>query len=118
MPRTIKCMWACGAVAIGVIGITAGVSGQIFLGAAPPQGSWAAQPTTKDGEWPSYNGDIRGTRYSPLDQINGANFNKLEIAWRFKTNNLGPRAEYKLEETPIIVKRVLYSTAAVPRSIV
>ena len=29
-----------------------------------------AQPSTKNGEWPAYTADIRGTRYSPLDQIN------------------------------------------------
>ena len=45
--------------------------------------------TTKNGEWPHYTADVRGTRYSPLDQINAANFNKLEVAWRFKTDNLG-----------------------------
>ena len=27
-------------------------------------------------------GDWRWSRYSPLDQINAANFNKLEVAWR------------------------------------
>jgi quinoprotein glucose dehydrogenase len=118
MPRTIKWMTACGSVVIGIMAITAGVSGQIFLGAAPPPGSWAAQPTTKDGEWPHYNGDIRGTRYSPLDQINTTNFNKLELAWRFKTDNLGPRPEFKLEGTPIMVKGVLYTTAGVRRSVV
>ena len=37
------------------------------------------------------------TRYSPLDQINAANFNKLEIAWRFKTDSLGPRPEFNFE---------------------
>ena len=33
---------------------------------------------------------MKGTRYRPLDQINAFNFNKLEVAWRFKTdgNNL------------------------------
>jgi glucose dehydrogenase len=28
-------------------------------------------------------------RYAPLDQINAANFNTLQIAWRFKTDSLG-----------------------------
>ncbi len=118
MRRTIKWVMALGSIAIGVAAISPRVSGQLYLGASPPQGSWAAQPTTKDGEWPSYNGDIHGTRYSPLDQINGTNFNKLEVAWRFKTDNLGPRAEYKLEGTPIMVKGVLYTTAGVRRSVV
>ena len=36
-----------------------------------------------------YTADLRGSKYSPLDQINASNFNKLEVAWRFKTDNLG-----------------------------
>jgi glucose dehydrogenase len=38
----------------------------------------------------TYAGDAGATRYSPLDQINASNFNKLEVAWRFKTDSLGP----------------------------
>ena len=49
-----------------------------------------------------YTADLRGSKYSPLDQINASNFNKLEVAWRFKTDNLGPRPENKLEGTPLI----------------
>src|SRR6266481_6182593 len=67
--------------------------------------------STRNGEWPHYTGDLAGTRYSPLDQINADNFNKLEVAWRFKTDNLGTRPEYKLEGTPLMVKGVLYATA-------
>jgi quinoprotein glucose dehydrogenase len=73
---------------------------------------------TQNGEWPAYAGDLRSFRYSPLDQINASNFNKLEIAWRFKTDNLGPRPEYKLEGTPLMVKGVVYSTAGTRRSVV
>ena len=50
-----------------------------------------AQSGAKNGEWRSYAADTGSTRYSPLDQINASNFNKLEVAWRFKTDNLGPR---------------------------
>ena len=80
--------------------------------------SQTGQPSTANGEWPTYNADLRGTRYSPLDQINGSNFNKLEIAWRFKTDNLGPFPEYKLEGTPLMVKGVLYTTGGTRRSVV
>src|SRR5437773_5844240 len=80
--------------------------------------SQTGQPSTANGEWPSYNADLRGTRYSPLDQINASNFNKLEIAWRFKTDNLGPFPEYKLEGTPLMVKGVLYTTGGTRRSVV
>ena len=68
---------------------------------ARPSGQTAGMPSTKNGDWPHYTADMRGTKYSPLDQINASNFNKLEVAWRFKTDNLGPRPEFKLEGTPL-----------------
>ena len=70
----------------------------------------AGQPSTSKGEWPHYTADVKGTRYSPLDQINASNFSKLEVAWRFKTDNLGPFPEFKLEGTPLMVNGVLYTT--------
>ena len=75
-------------------------------------------PSTTNGEWPHYSGDLKGTRYSPLDQINASNFNKLEVAWRFKTDSLGPFPEYKLEGTPLMIKGVLYTTGGTRRSVV
>ncbi len=75
-------------------------------------------PSTKNGEWPYYTADARGSRYSPLDQINGSNFNQLEVAWRFKTDNLGTRPEFKLEGTPLMVKGVIYATGGTRRSVV
>jgi quinoprotein glucose dehydrogenase len=48
-------------------------------------------------EWPTYGADLGNTRYAPLDQINAGNISKLEVAWRMKTDNLGPRPEYLLE---------------------
>src|SRR6195256_7021595 len=82
------------------------------------QAGAAGQPSTKNGEWPYYTADLRGSKYSPLDQINAGNFNKLEVAWRFKTDSLGPRPEYKLEGTPLMVKGVLYTTAGTRRSVI
>jgi len=82
------------------------------------QAGTTGQPSTKNGEWPMYTADLRGSKYSPLDQINAANFNKLEVAWRFKTDSLGPRPEYKLEGTPIMVKGVVYTTGGTRRSVV
>jgi glucose dehydrogenase len=73
---------------------------------------------TSKGEWPYYSGDVRGTRFSPLEQINASNFNKLEVAWRFKTDNLGTRPEYKLEGTPLMVKGVIYTTAGSRRAVI
>src|SRR6202171_4849296 len=76
------------------------------------------QPSTKNGEWPQYTADLKGTKYSPVDQINASNFNRLEVAWRFKTDNLGPRPEYKLEGKPLMVKGVVYKNGGDRRSVV
>src|SRR5438876_884398 len=75
-------------------------------------------PSTKNGEWPYYTADVRGSRFSPLDQINASNFNQLEVAWRFKTDNLGTRPEFKLEGTPLMVRGVVYATGGTRRSVV
>src|ERR1700749_3985673 len=77
----------------------------------------AAQSGAKNGEWPTYGGDLGNTRYSPLDQINAGNFDKLQIAWRFKTDHQGPRPEYQLESTPLMVHGVLYTTAGSRRAV-
>jgi quinoprotein glucose dehydrogenase len=95
--------------ALGLLDSTARLSGQSTA---------AGLPSTKNGEWTHYTADVRGSRYSPLDQINASNFNQLEVAWRFKTDNLGTRPEYKLEGTPLMVKGVLYATGGTRRSVV
>ena len=83
---------------------------------ARPSGQATGMPSTKNGDWTHYTADMRGTKYSPLDQVNAANFNKMEVAWRFKTDNLGTRPEYKLEGTPLAINGVLYVTAGTRRS--
>jgi quinoprotein glucose dehydrogenase len=78
----------------------------------------AGQPGGKDGEWPTYAADLGGSRYRPLDQINASNFSKLEVAWRFKTDSIGNRPEYKLEGTPLMVNGVVYATAGSRRGVI
>jgi quinoprotein glucose dehydrogenase len=76
------------------------------------------QNQAQDVDWTSYTGDITGSRYKPLDQINAANFSKLEVAWRFKTDNIGNRPEYKLEGTPLEVGGIVYATAGSRRAVI
>jgi len=78
----------------------------------------AGQSGAKNGEWTTYGGDLGNTRYSALDQINATNFSKLQVAWRFKTDNLGPLPEANLEGTPLMAKGVLYSTAGTRRAVI
>ncbi|MEO7998511.1 MAG: PQQ-binding-like beta-propeller repeat protein, partial [Gemmatimonadaceae bacterium] len=90
-------------------------------GGAPKKAATGAPTkpmTTASGEWPSYSGDTRGTRYAPLDQINADNFSKLEVAWRFKTDSMGPRPEFKLEGTPLMAGGVLYATGGSTRAVI
>ncbi len=110
---------ALGLIIVGIMWGASKMSGQVFVGApAPQQFSAQDQPSTKNGEWPHNMADLKGTRYSPLDQINASNFSKLEVAWRFKTDNFGPFPEFKLEGTPLMVKGVLYTTAGSRRSVI
>jgi len=90
-----------GVICCGLVGLPAG-----------------AQQGAKNGEWRTYGGDLGNTHYSPLDQINAGNFDKLEIAWRFSTRSLGPRPEFNLETTPLMANGVLYATAGTRRSVV
>ena len=81
----------------------------------------AAVPQAGPGRnvnWTQYFGDLSASRFQPLDQINASNFNDLEVAWRFKTDNLGNHPEYKLEGTPLEINGVVYATAGNRRDVV
>lgn len=80
-------------------------------------GASHAQNPAATTEWRTYGGDLASTRYAPLDQINAANFSGLEVAWRFKTDNLGPRSEFNFQSTPLMVGGRLYSTGGTRRAV-
>ena len=102
------------AAALGILLLSFAWFGPRLSSQSPP----ASLPSTKNGEWTHYTADVRGSKFSPLEQITAANFNKLEVAWRFKTDAFGPRPEYKLEGTPLMIKGVLYTTAGTRRSVI
>ena len=79
-----------------------------------------AQPRagSSDTDWLHYANDSSSSRYSPLDQINASNFDKLEPAWRFSTNALGPRLDADYQSTPLVVKGRIYVTAGFRRDVV
>jgi quinoprotein glucose dehydrogenase len=103
--------WILLCAVAALVGISTGLSGQDRSGAA-------RLPSLAAGDWTHYTADMRGTKYSPLDQINAGNFGTLEVAWRFKTDVLGPRPEYKLEGTPLAINGVIYTTGGTRRSVV
>ncbi|HWE00550.1 MAG TPA: c-type cytochrome, partial [Bryobacteraceae bacterium] len=58
------------------------------------------------GSWPTYNGNVSGNRFSPLDEINERNVGRLAPQWMFTIQD-APRA---LEMTPVVVDGVMYVT--------
>ena len=78
----------------------------------------AAQQGTSGGEWRHYGADLAGTKYSPLDQIDRDNVDQLDIAWRWRTDNFGPRLDFYFQATPLMIGGVLYTTAGWSRNVV
>src|ERR1700724_4710324 len=57
--------------------------------------------------WPSYNGDYTGRRFSRLGEINRANVAQIRAAWVFHPGN-----SQRLEATPVVIRGVMYVTSA------
>ena len=70
------------------------------------------------GEWRYQSADAWGTRYSPVNQIDASNFEDLEVAWTFQSDNYGPAQDYQFKSTPTYVDGVLYTVAGTRRTVV
>jgi glucose dehydrogenase len=70
------------------------------------------------GEWRFIWGDMAGTRYSPLDQIDASNFETLETAWVWRGDNYGRTADGVMRSTPIYADGILYTVAGTRRQVV
>src|SRR5215472_3799453 len=57
--------------------------------------------------WPSYNGDYTGRRFSSLTQITPQNVAHLQAQWVFHSKNAGI-----LEVTPVVINGVMFVTAS------
>ena len=90
--------------AVSLVAVTTGA----FL--ARPSGQ-APQPSQSDrsGDWTYYGGDAKNWRYKPFDQINAQNFSSMQVAWRFRTDNLGPNLDFNLGATAIEANGVVYA---------
>src|SRR5262245_8803963 len=62
---------------------------------------------TSQSDWPSYNGEVSGGRYSPLSQINKNNVSRLVPKWLFGLPNTS-----NLQVTPVVADGVMYVTSA------
>ena len=61
---------------------------------------------TSQANWPSYNGDTKGYRHSPIDQIDTTNVARLAPKWLFNLPNTA-----RLQGTPVVVGGVMYVTS-------
>jgi alcohol dehydrogenase (cytochrome c) len=60
-----------------------------------------------NADWPSYNGDYTGRRYSGLSQITPQNVAQLREQWVFHAKTPGV-----LEATPVVVNGIMYFTGS------
>ena len=77
-----------------------------------------AQQGMREGEWRYYGGDSGSTKYSALDQIDRDSVADLDVAWRWRSDNFGPRTDFYYQTTPLAVGGVLYATAGWRRNAV
>ncbi|MEX2583643.1 MAG: PQQ-binding-like beta-propeller repeat protein [Gemmatimonadota bacterium] len=68
-------------------------------------------PGTENGQWRYVGGDAGSTRSSPVDQINAGNFEDLEIAWTWRSDNFSSKPYYFIRATPLYVDGKLYTVA-------
>src|SRR5947209_15843546 len=65
----------------------------------------AASPSAAN--WPSYNGDYTGRRFSSLAQITPQNVASLRAQWVFHSQNSS-----SLEATPVVMNGLMFMTSA------
>ena len=100
-------------VAAVAVGLAYAVSGPSAQQARPEPGAAGQQVG-----WAAWGGDERSSRYSPLTQIDASNFNRLEVAWRWKADNFGPSPDLIYRATPLYVNGKLYTVAGKRRTVV
>ena len=90
----------------------------LWLGVYALATASVAQTQSLADQWPTYGGNLASQRYSALDQIDKDNFKDLRIAWRLRTDFLGPRPDTLYSATPLYVNDTLYTTAGTRRAVV
>ena len=86
-----------------------------LLAVTPP--APAQEAGVPAGEWRYIGGDAGHTRYSALDEIDGGNFEDLEVAWVWRGDNYGPTVDYVSRSTPLYVDGLLYTVAGSRRTV-
>src|SRR3982074_3836226 len=88
----VRATHGCNVVVLSVLAATA-----LLSGAWPHQGYAEQQAAAKSKQensgartdWATYNGDVTGDHYSPLNQITTDNVQRLKQVWRFDAGDAG-----------------------------
>ena len=70
----------------------------------------SSDPRDSHTRWQVYGGDLKGTHYSALEQINRQNVSKLSLAWQYHTGDMRIDPPSTIECNPIIIEGVMYIT--------
>ncbi len=80
-----------------------------------------AQPHGPAVDWSAYGGDALGTRYLPSRGIDRDSVQRLEVAWTYRTGELGARfattKRTSFQATPIVVDGTMYLSTPLGRVI-
>lgn len=104
-PRSAAFLLVILAVLTELVGVTQQVDAPISAATTVSADDLLVEPVAAN--WPSYNGDYTGRRYSALNQITPANVAQLRAAWVFHPGN-----SQRLEVTPVVVRGVMYVTSS------
>ena len=76
----------------------------IFAGCSNP----SDRNQLNDVEWRYYNGDVGGTKFSSLQQINRSNVEELELVWRYRVVDFVEGKNTTLQLNPLMANGILY----------
>jgi alcohol dehydrogenase (cytochrome c) len=86
---------------------SAALSCGLALSLAPAAAIAADEGSVQPNDWPQYHRTSNAWRYSPLDQINTKNIDKLKVAWIHQPGDIA----HGLQATPIVIDGIAYYIA-------
>jgi len=86
------------------------IAAMLIAGCTDKKPPRAIDPRDSHEAWQVYGGDVRGTHYSKLDQINRQNIKQLEVVWQYHSNDMRNDPPSTIECNPIIIDGVMYIT--------
>ncbi|MEX2565220.1 MAG: PQQ-binding-like beta-propeller repeat protein, partial [Cyclobacteriaceae bacterium] len=67
-------------------------------------------------DWPVYLGSKSSSQYSSLNQVNKENVTQLELAWEYRTGDIGGEKNTQIQCNPIVLDGVLFGSTPTLRA--